>query len=300
MSYRIVILEESQLVYEIMSELLEKEGFEVELTKSEDKFLETVDSFLTHLVIISTDFFTANIYEFCKNFKSSYSIPVLLTGGAYDPFDEELALSAGADDFIQKPFDGYSLICKVKSLLKIEDSKSLKEFSGEKLPSLTKSLEPLLLTAETTKSTVPSINIHDEKETTLIAEFPSTTENVSIKGFSEFAASSSLDELTPLKVNSSFSKALDDEDFHRLIKEPIKSILNEQVMRKMSVEISLLVREKLVDIINEITPKIVEEIIDEKINATLLSIQTELERELKKSLMEINNLLTNKSFKGLD
>ncbi len=299
MSYRIVILEESQLVYEIMSGLLEKEGFEVELTKSEDKFLETVDSFLPHLIIISTDVFTANIYEFCKNLKSSYSIPVLLTGGAYDPFDEELALSAGADDFIHKPFDGYSLICKVKSLLRIEDSKSLKEFSEDEQLSLTRSLEPLL-TAETTKSTVPSINIHDEKDTTLIAELPSTTENVSLKGFSEFADSSSLEELTPLKVNSSLSKALDDEDFHRLIKEPIKSILNDQVMRKMSEEISLLVREKLIDIINEITPKIVEEVIEEKLNTTLLTVQTELERELKKSLLEINNLLTNKSFKGLN
>lgn len=300
MSYRIVLLEENPMVYEVMRGVLEKEGFEVNLVKNEDEFKEQVDSFQPHVVIMSTDMFSTDGYEFCRNFKSSRGLPVLLTGGAYEPFDEELALLAGADDYIQKPFDGYGLICKVKSILKIEDVKSIEEFSEEKPLSLIKSPEPFLLTVETIEISEPPIDIQKEEETILIAETSSLAEDVGLREISEFDDSSSLKESSPLTVDTPFFRPLEDEDIHKLIGEPLKSFIDGQIIKKMSEEISLLVRDKLIDIINRTAPKIVEEVIEEKMNATLLSIQIELQRELKKSLLEINSLLNNKGFKRLD
>ena len=59
-------------------------------------------------------------YEVCEALKSdpaTQRIPVLLLAGTFEPFDENRARAARADDHITKPFESQALLDKVKTLV---------------------------------------------------------------------------------------------------------------------------------------------------------------------------------------
>ncbi|MCX7912947.1 MAG: response regulator [Thermodesulfovibrionales bacterium] len=289
MQYRIILLEESPMVYEVMKDVLEKEGFEVKLIKSEETFLEDLYSFNPHLVIVSTDMFNTNGYDFCKALKTKkdFSAPVVLTGGAYEPFDEELAQKAGADDYIQKPFDSHTLLKKVKNLLQIEDFKLSKEHSENKSPLIASFYS--FATLEEVKE--PSSNLRDEdvlmEDTSLLPQKASSI-------FSDpSAAKIFIGDAPP-------SQQITSEDIYGMIQEPLRTLFYEYFNKKTVDEISLMVTNRLLDIIKEVTPKIVEEVIEERMKTAITYIEKELIRELEKIQIEKGNLSANKSFRKVD
>lgn len=48
---------------------------------------------------------------------TSYATPVLMLTGRTSKADEEIAIRAGADDYIRKPFDPDQLVARVENLL---------------------------------------------------------------------------------------------------------------------------------------------------------------------------------------
>jgi CheY-like chemotaxis protein len=58
-------------------------------------------------------------YEVCEAIKSdpsTHAVPVLLLAGTFEPFDENRARAAKADDYIIKPFESQALLDKVRTL----------------------------------------------------------------------------------------------------------------------------------------------------------------------------------------
>jgi hypothetical protein len=75
---------------------------------------------MPHIVLCDIIMPEKNGYEVCEFIKTSADlkhIPVLLLTGAFEPFDQERARSAGCDGFLAKPFEPQTLISKVKELL---------------------------------------------------------------------------------------------------------------------------------------------------------------------------------------
>lgn len=89
---------------------------------------------------ISLPFFDG--YHWCSEMRKVSKVPIVFISSASDNMNILMALSAGADDFIAKPFDLAVLMAKVQALLR-----RTYDFGGRCLFSLTATCCLILRTA---------------------------------------------------------------------------------------------------------------------------------------------------------
>ena len=78
------------------------------------------------LVIADIHMPGTNGYDVCRQSKAAMpEVPVLLLVGTFEPFDEEQAISAGADGHLKKPFDSQVLLARVEELIQRSASGTL-------------------------------------------------------------------------------------------------------------------------------------------------------------------------------
>lgn len=117
---RILVADDSVTIQKVIALTFADEPFEVQSVGTGSEALELVKSWKPDIVLADVIMPQMNGYELCKAVKQledAGSVPVLLLAGTFEAFDEEEAKSAGADDFITKPFESGELIEKVKTLI---------------------------------------------------------------------------------------------------------------------------------------------------------------------------------------
>ena len=81
---------------------------------------DQMEIFKPDIVLADIEMPELNGYQLCEQIKKNSAtahIPVMLLAGAFEPLDEELAKSVGADDFIIKPFESQELISKINAIM---------------------------------------------------------------------------------------------------------------------------------------------------------------------------------------
>lgn len=115
MGSRILIVDDNQEIREVVTVLLENEGYEVEeagdgeaaVAKAED-----MDLIILDVMMPKMDGFKA-----CRQIREVTNAPILfLTAKTMDQ-DKALGFSSGGDDYLAKPFSYNELIARVKALL---------------------------------------------------------------------------------------------------------------------------------------------------------------------------------------
>lgn len=116
MGSRILIVDDNQEIREVVTVLLENEGYEVEeagdgeaaVAKAED-----MDLIILDVMMPKMDGFKA-----CRQIREVTNAPILfLTAKTMDQ-DKALGFSSGGDDYLAKPFSYNELIARVKALLR--------------------------------------------------------------------------------------------------------------------------------------------------------------------------------------
>ena len=116
MGSRILIVDDNQEIREVVTVLLENEGYEVEeagdgeaaIAKAED-----MDLIILDVMMPKMDGFKA-----CRQIREVTNAPILfLTAKTMDQ-DKALGFSSGGDDYLAKPFSYNELIARVKALLR--------------------------------------------------------------------------------------------------------------------------------------------------------------------------------------
>jgi PAS domain S-box-containing protein len=117
---RVLIADDDQNILDLLVELLEVEGYEVESALDGQTALEMVRTFQPDLVISDVVMPIIGGIELCRRLKSDASlseIPVLLISGLRNTEDDNLeGLTAGADDYLDLPFRTEELLVKVARL----------------------------------------------------------------------------------------------------------------------------------------------------------------------------------------
>lgn len=117
----VLLVDDSLTTRKMISELLIKQGFEVESASDGIQALEVLPNMNPDLIILDIIMPKMNGYEVCRTIKSNpetKNVPVIICSSKSEDFDRYWAIKQGADAYIAKPFKEKELIDTIKQFLK--------------------------------------------------------------------------------------------------------------------------------------------------------------------------------------
>jgi DNA-binding response OmpR family regulator len=115
---KIFIIEDDESVQEILKLILVKAGYDIE-TSEDGRFIYNDQLSWPDLFLLDKHLMGSDGLEICKYLKSkeqTRQIPIIMLSAT--PGIEPLARQAGADDFMEKPFNSGVLMKKVDDFLR--------------------------------------------------------------------------------------------------------------------------------------------------------------------------------------
>jgi CheY-like chemotaxis protein len=120
MTKKLLLADDSITIQKVIQITFAHEDYQLTITDNGDTALVRAEELVPDLVLADVYMPGKNGYELCAAIKQSPAlrqVPVLLLAGSFEPFDEGKARAAGADAWIEKPFESQTLIDKVAELL---------------------------------------------------------------------------------------------------------------------------------------------------------------------------------------
>lgn len=116
--YRILIVEDEDIIAGIMKKHLESWGYEVFCVTDFEHVLQEFIRREPQLVLLDLKLPFYNGFHWCDEIRRISQIPILFISSAADNMNMVMAMSRGADDFIAKPFDMDVLTAKVQAVIR--------------------------------------------------------------------------------------------------------------------------------------------------------------------------------------
>lgn len=120
MSKKLLLADDSITIQKVIGITFAHEDYDLTIVDNGDAAFQKAQGDKPHLIMADVFMPGKNGYELCAAVKQDpnlQDVPVLLLTGTFEPFDEEKAVSSGANGWISKPFESQSLIEKVDELL---------------------------------------------------------------------------------------------------------------------------------------------------------------------------------------
>lgn len=120
MSKKLLLADDSVTIQKVVGLVFANGEYDLQCVSNGDAAFEKISFERPDIVLADVNMPGKNGFELCSAIKgnpASSEVPVLLLVGAFEPFDEEQARSAGADGWIVKPFESQDLINEVEGLL---------------------------------------------------------------------------------------------------------------------------------------------------------------------------------------
>ncbi|SDA77768.1 DNA-binding response regulator, OmpR family, contains REC and winged-helix (wHTH) domain [Butyrivibrio sp. INlla18] len=114
----IFLLEDDDAIGIGLKYSLEKEGYNVTLTKSVAKAKESFEEKKNDLCILDINLPDGNGYEVCKYIKEKEDVPVIFLTASDAEVNVVMGLEMGADDYVCKPFRIGELMARIKTVLR--------------------------------------------------------------------------------------------------------------------------------------------------------------------------------------
>tara|TARA_R110001599_G_scaffold150929_2_gene335277 strand:- start:154570 stop:155868 length:1299 start_codon:yes stop_codon:yes gene_type:complete len=124
--YRILVVDDHPALVTLIKHKLIHRGFEVLTAQNGEDAFELVEKESPDLVITDVEMPVKNGYQLCSGIKENerYNhIPVILVTSLVTTDSLMKGISAGADNYLTKPYDDYTLFKKIDDLLKQPSSK---------------------------------------------------------------------------------------------------------------------------------------------------------------------------------
>ncbi len=119
--YKILVVDDDIQMLELIGQLLEREGYEVQSAESAEDVLMLVQREVPDLLIVDAMLPGVDGITLCRQLRRNSKIkdkPILLITGHDSPYDVTDALAAGADDYILKPFAVRELTARLRAHLR--------------------------------------------------------------------------------------------------------------------------------------------------------------------------------------
>ena len=113
--YRILIVEDDEIIAELVKKHLESWGYQVDLISDFSQVLAEFVRKDPQLVLLDLKLPFFNGFHWCEEIRKISQVPVIFLSSTADNMNMVMAMSRGADDFIAKPF---VLAAKVQAILR--------------------------------------------------------------------------------------------------------------------------------------------------------------------------------------
>ncbi len=114
----ILLLEDDDAIEVGLKYSLEKEGYEVDVSKSKKEVEEKWQSGKYDLCILDINLPDGSGYDVCKYIKNHEDVPVIFLTASDAEVNVVMGLEMGADDYICKPFRINELMARIRTVLR--------------------------------------------------------------------------------------------------------------------------------------------------------------------------------------
>lgn len=118
MKRRILVVEDDEALASILHARLAMEGFEVALAADGHAALRLVKAFAPDLAVLDVGLPGIDGFELCRTWRESAKVAVIMLTARGERADKLTGLTAGADDYITKPFDSLELVARIHAVLR--------------------------------------------------------------------------------------------------------------------------------------------------------------------------------------
>lgn len=118
---RILVIEDDVAIHNLISELLEKEKWEVVHAYSGLEVKEVLTNNQVDLILLDLMLPALNGEEIIKNIKN---IPIIVISAKTSTATKTACLLKGANDYVTKPFDNEELIARIKVQIRLAEKKN--------------------------------------------------------------------------------------------------------------------------------------------------------------------------------
>jgi DNA-binding response OmpR family regulator len=117
--HKILIVEDEEAIRLGLVDLLEIEGYQIDVAVDGEEAMEKVKTGQPHLVILDLMLPKASGYDVCRYIRKAYPQTfILMLTAKNEEINKIQGLEIGADDYVTKPFSVFELMARVKSMLR--------------------------------------------------------------------------------------------------------------------------------------------------------------------------------------
>jgi two-component system cell cycle response regulator len=120
MSVRVLVVDDNFVNVRLLEELLKSAAYEVTTAMSGDAALEKIAQSRPDIVLLDVMMPGMDGYEVCRRIRQeekTAQLPVIMVTALDKESDREMALAAGANDFLSKPVEDNLLLPAIRRIL---------------------------------------------------------------------------------------------------------------------------------------------------------------------------------------
>ena len=115
---RILVVDDEPQILRVLRRGLEGQGFEVATAPDAESGLDIFKSSAVNLIITDLRMPGLGGVEFCGRIRQGSTVPIIVLSVKGDEATKVLALDAGADDYVTKPFGIDELLARIRALIR--------------------------------------------------------------------------------------------------------------------------------------------------------------------------------------
>jgi CheY-like chemotaxis protein len=312
MAQRLLLADDSITIQKVVELVLAEEDFEIKAVSNGEDALAVVGTFRPDIVLADIEMPKMNGYQLCERIKQdpeTACIPVILLAGAFEPIDEELSASVGADDSIIKPFESQELISKINAALTMASAtgEGAFELAGEAGGEEAEAIEVAgvdedLWAMEEVEAVAATAEEEVLEEAGLNTAFAFPEEEVAVRQApaAEFAEKPMVRAEVAVPEAAIPSKEEFLSVFEKSVNARVPAIMQSLDIRDTVVSaITPILRESVEKIIKEIAPDLVEKILREVMRESMTTLKGEVEKVLWETVPDLAGTLISREIEKI-